>query len=146
MLRSIKTVIWYGFLIWLVPFIIALFLYPVRGSQRPLFESIMSVVLASLVSYFAYRYFRADERTTLREGIVLGMIWLAMSLIIDLFLFMQGPMKMALGEYLKDIGLAYLIMPAVTTGFSAVLHERSLRSTEKDPRGTVTTSENTNRA
>jgi len=34
-----------------------------------------------------------------------------MSVIIDLFLFMEGPMKMTFTNYMLDIGLTYLVYP-----------------------------------
>ena len=55
------------------------------------------------------------------EGVRLGAVWLAISLFIDLLHFMEGPMKMPLADYLKDIGLAYLIIPIITIGFGYLL-------------------------
>lgn len=37
--------IFYGFLIWLIPFIVAFVIFPLRESARPLFESIMPVAV-----------------------------------------------------------------------------------------------------
>jgi hypothetical protein len=42
---------------------------------------------------------------------------LAISFVIDLAMFMQGPMKMPFADYVMDIGLTYLIIPAITVGF-----------------------------
>lgn len=36
-------------------------------------------------------------------------------------MFMEGPMKMSLVDYVMDIGLTYLIIPAVTVGFGYVM-------------------------
>ncbi len=53
----------------------------------------------------------------LREGVILGLVWLAINVLIDLPLMLAGgPMQMTLGQYLADIGLTYLIIPAVTMG------------------------------
>jgi hypothetical protein len=46
----------------------------------------------------------------------LGLVWLAINLLLDLPLFSYGPMRMSLGDYLADVGLTYLILPAVTVG------------------------------
>lgn len=42
----------------------------------------------------------------------------------DELLFSWGPMKMSLVDYLKDIGLTYLIMPIVTYGMSRVVPQQ----------------------
>ena len=40
--RAIR-VIAYGFMMWLIPFIVSLVVYPIKTSFNPLFESIMPV-------------------------------------------------------------------------------------------------------
>ena len=107
----------YGFLIWLVVFVVAFLIFPLRESSRPLFESIMPVVVTSATAFFAVMYVRGVKADYLREGVVLGCLWLAINVLIDLPLFLAGgPMKMTLGQYTADIGLTYLVIPAVTIG------------------------------
>jgi hypothetical protein len=48
---------------------------------------------------------------------MLGFGWLMISNVLDLIFFMQGPMKMPFMDYLADIGVTYLIIPAITIGF-----------------------------
>lgn len=62
-----------------------------------------------------------DLSAFLSEGVRIGAVWLAISLFIDLLLFMEGPMKMSLLDYVKDIGLTYLIIPTITIGFGYLL-------------------------
>ena len=107
----------YGFLIWLIPFVVAFLIFPIRESNRALFESIMPIVITISVIFFAYQYFRKLDTNFVKEGVLLGLIWLAISLIIDLAMFMQGPMKMSFANYIMDIGLTYLIIPTITIGF-----------------------------
>ena len=107
----------YGFLIWLIPFVVAFLIFPIRESNRALFESIMPIVITISVIFFAYQYFRKLDTNFVKEGVLLCLIWLAISLIIDLAMFMQGPMKMSFANYIMDIGLTYLIIPTITIGF-----------------------------
>lgn len=116
-MRSIKTAIFYGFLVWLIPFVVAIFIFPIRQADRALFESIMPVVLTLSIVVFSVKYFRVVNGNYLTEAVRLGLVWLVISLGIDLLLFMQGPMKMTPLDYFKDIGLIYLIIPVVTIGF-----------------------------
>jgi hypothetical protein len=106
----------FGFLVWLVAFIAAFLIFPLRESARPLFESIMPVVVTVATVVFAVLYFRRLSKDYAREGILLGALWFAMNVVIDLPLMLTGPIGMSLGEYTADIGLTYLIIPAVTVG------------------------------
>ncbi|NIN72894.1 MAG: hypothetical protein GTO46_13410 [Gemmatimonadetes bacterium] len=106
----------FGVLVWLIPFITALLISPLRESARPLFESIMPVVVTVATATFALLYFRRVSTNHLREGVLLGALWYAISVVIDLPLMLTGPIGMSFGEYMADIGLTYLIIPTVTIG------------------------------
>lgn len=107
----------FGFLIWLSAFVVAFLIFPLRESSRPLFESIMPVVVTSATAVFAVLYFRRVREEFLREGVLIGLLWLAINVVIDLPLMLTGgPMQMTLGQYVADIGLTYLVIPAVTIG------------------------------
>ncbi len=111
----------HGFLVWLAAFVIAFLIFPFRESSRPLFESIMPVVVASATAVLAVVYFRRVRKGFVREGILLGCLWLAINVVMDLPLMLTaGPMQMTVWQYFGDIGLTYLIIPAVTIaiGFS----------------------------
>jgi hypothetical protein len=93
----------YGFLIWLIPFIVSVLIFPIHQTQRPLFESIMPVVIVACAVFFSILYFRRVTSGFQREGARLGAAWLAISLFIDLLLFIEGPMNVVVD--MKDIGL-----------------------------------------
>jgi len=107
----------FGFLIWLIPFTVSILIFPLRTSNRPLFESIMPVVVTLCAVVFSILYFRKLGGGFVREGILLGVMWFVISIVIDLLMFMWGPMKMTFAEYMMDIGLTYLVIPTVTIGF-----------------------------
>ena len=115
-MKSLKIALLYGFLLWLIPFVVAILIFPIRTSSRALFESIMPVVLTACVVLFLNLYFGKLESDFLKEGVLLGVIWFAISLVLDLLMFMWGPMKMTFADYMMDIGLTYLIFPIVTIG------------------------------
>lgn len=124
-MRSIKKGILFGFLVWVIPFVVAILIFPIRNNDRPLFESIMPVVVVLCVVIFACLYFQKLQGRLLREGIILGVVWLAISLVLDLILFMpDSPMHMSFIDYLKDIGLTYLMIPAITIGFGYLLEKK----------------------
>jgi hypothetical protein len=107
----------FGFLVWLIPFVVAFAIFPLRESARPLFESIMPVTVTLVVVTFGLVYFKGVTRRFTWEGLSLGLLWMAVSMVIDApLMLLGGPMKMTAGEYLADIGVTYLLMPVVTVG------------------------------
>ena len=118
---AFRKAVLFGFLIWLIAFAAAFVLFPLRTTARPLFESIMPVVLAIATVFFAQRYFRSVHGRFAREGLLLGTVWLVVNVLIDLPLMLSpSPMQMTLSEYVSDIGLTYLLIPVVTVGIGLV--------------------------
>ena len=105
-----------GFLVWLIPFVVSVLIFELTSSNRALFESIMPVVLTACAVGFSIIYYRKTEAGLLKDALAIGVIWLAISLVLDLFMFMNGPMKMSFSAYMADIGLTYLIIPMITVG------------------------------
>ncbi len=44
-MKSLRRALVFGFLIWLLPFVVSILIFPLRTSHRALFESIMPVAL-----------------------------------------------------------------------------------------------------
>jgi hypothetical protein len=123
--NNIKIVL-FGFLLWLIPFTVSALIFPLRAPQRPLFESIMPVVIVIWTVFFSIVYFTSKNLSgkrghMLREGIKIGLIWLLISIVLDLMIFIEGPLKMTLWDYTTDIAVTYLIMPTITTGFGYLM-------------------------
>lgn len=122
----------FGLLVWLAAFLAAFLIFPLRDSSRPLFESIMPVVLSTATAALAVIYFRGVSRDYLREGILLGCLWLAINVLIDApLMLVGGPMLMTLGEYIADIGVTYLVIPAVTIGIGLACQGASQASSPR---------------
>lgn len=123
-MQSLKRAILYGFLVWLIPFLAAVFIFPIHTSNRPLFESVMTIVLCGTTFFFAKRYYRQIERYYVAEGVRLGIMWIITSLVIDFPFFITGPFKMTPIQYISDIGIAYLIFPIITIGLGQVISSK----------------------
>lgn len=124
-MKSIRNALLFGFVGWLVPFIVAFAVFPLREADRPFFESIMPVTGVLTAVVLSVIYFRKVETDFLREGVLLGLVFLGVSWVIDLLMFSRGPMAMTLSDYVKDIGFTYLAMPVITVGIGYSLHLRS---------------------
>jgi len=130
---SLRRAFLFGLSIWVTGFIVAFALFPIRESSRPLFESIMPVVLAVVTVCFAYQYFKHVRGGFRREGILLGLVWLATNVAIDLPLMLApSPMQMTLLEYIGDIGLTYLLIPVITVGLGLVRSQGQSKTSRAD--------------
>jgi hypothetical protein len=120
-MASFRQALLFGLIIWVVPFIVAFMIFPLRESWRALFESIMPVVVTLATVSCGVAYFKKVEKDFLKEGVIVGLLWLLMSIAIDLPLMLSNPINMTLVDYMADIGLTYLIIPAITTGLGFAL-------------------------
>ena len=111
----------FGFLLWLIPFAVSVLIFPLRTSQRPLFESIMPVVIAIWTVFFSILYLSGKKSDLLKEGILIGIAWLLISIVLDLMIFIEGSIKMPLWDYVADIAVTYLMIPTITSGFGYLM-------------------------
>lgn len=66
-----RRAVFYALGVWVIPFMVAIAIFPLRANERPLFESIMPVAVVGATTLFAYRYARS-ERSFARQGLLLG--------------------------------------------------------------------------
>ena len=125
-MKSWRRALIFGFLIWLVPFIVSVIIFPIHDTNRPLFESIMPVAGIVSAIFFLILYFKKVGSNFLQEGIRLGILWLAISLVIDFIMFLpsNSPMHLSLADYMADIGVTYLAIPTITVGVGYLLELR----------------------
>jgi len=110
-----KRVTLLGLLSWLVPFVISFLVFPLKKTNAPLFETLMSVVTLMTAAVLLPRCFR-NRAVTVPGAVLTGALWLAINLTLDYPMFAYGPMKMDAGTYYSEIGLAYLIFPVFAYG------------------------------
>jgi hypothetical protein len=106
----------YGFLLWLTTFLVSMVIYPLKDISVPLFDSLIPVALSALTLLFLYLYFKGVPSGYAKAGLVAGIVWIILNIMLDQLLFSWGPMQMTLTDYLYDIGLTYLLIPVITTG------------------------------
>ncbi len=113
----------YGFLAWLIPFAAAFAFYTPEGRPRidvDLFKSIMIVIGSAVGSCLLIRYFKKIDSGFLKEGIVVGVVWLVVNIALDLLILL--PMSgMSVPDYFAQIGLRYLAMPAMSIAVGLAL-------------------------
>jgi len=110
---------------WLLPFGVAFASFPLKESWRSLFESIMALTVATVTVLLALWYFRRVQQPTAREGVLLGLLWLVISVAIDLPLMLSPPISYTPREYVADIGATYLMIPVISAGIGKAAQVRS---------------------
>ena len=120
--KNIRNIL-YGFLAWLIPFVVAFFFYSKEGGlviDIFLFKSIMIVVGAISGAFLLVSYFKNIHANYLYEGIIVGLTWLGINILLDLLVLV--PMsEMSYADYFAQIGLRYLVMPVMSIMVGAVL-------------------------
>lgn len=116
-----------GLVAWLSPFAVAFLVFPLHDTARPLFESIMAVAVTATAVVLCLLYVKRTGSSSVREGVLVGLLWLIMCIAIDApLMLLGGPMQMTVPDYLADIGLTYVSIPVVTWGL-ATAHARGQR-------------------
>ena len=112
---------WLGLVSWLGPFIVS-FLFVDQTGQfvipQPLFKSLMVVFFGGVGAVLLVVAFQR-VLPSLRNGLWLGLYWLAINLALDL-LILVPLIGMPLVTYFYDIGLRYLLIPIMSTAIGAV--------------------------
>lgn len=114
-LKNDLKIITFGFMVWLIPTIVTYITSLTSGLY--LFEIISALSIAITVIIFAYLYFIDLDSHFIRDGIILGMIWIIISIVLDIVLVLLGITKLTLSQYLFYVAPIYIIIPAVTIGF-----------------------------
>ena len=106
----------YGFLSWLIPFVVAVFFYTREGVLTIdifLFKTIMILVGSISAAFLLVSYFKKIDSNYLKEGIVVGIVWFSINILLDLLVLI--PMSgMSIADYVPQIGLRYLVIPVMT--------------------------------
>lgn len=124
--KNLKIVV-FGFLVWLVPFAVSFIIFPLKNTMRPLFESLMPLILTIVVITLCYYYLKSINANFAKEGIIIGLAWFLINIIIDLFMFLPAsPMHMTFVDYMADIGLTYVIIPVITIGMGLIANNKSV--------------------
>ncbi len=119
-MQLVKRAFIYGFLLWLVPFLASVVIFPLKKTDPAFFQSILGVLSITLAVILTTHYFQ-KVKGNLKEGIFLGLIFAIISWFFDFFFFIWGPIKMPLLAYIKEIGIGYLIYIVIPVGFGFLL-------------------------
>jgi len=117
----------FGFVVWLVPFLVSFLFYTPQGvlvTSEAFFNSVMTVTGFLVAGVLLLKYMRQFTVDYLKESIQVGIVWLVMSIVLDLVILV--PMaKMDLVSYFANIGLGYLVIPMMALFAGYLLEEKA---------------------
>lgn len=124
-MKYLKNIL-FGFISWLIPFAASIFFYTREGKLTIdifLFKSIMIVVGSITASFLLIFYFKKINEDYFKEGIIIGLTWFVINILLDLLILI--PMsKMTVSDYFTQIGLRYLVIPAMCITVGTVLSNK----------------------
>jgi len=117
-----------AFLTWLIPFVVAIPFYGKDGLliDQQLFKSIMIVIGSITAAILIVWCFRPVEKKYTHEAIVTGSVWLVANWVLDLIVLV-GLLGTTLPDYAGQIGLRYLVIPAMVIAAGVVADEAGMR-------------------
>ncbi len=126
-MRDYQKIALFGFLTWLVPFAVAVPMHNSEGVlliDEGIFASIMLIVATITAAVLLALYFKNARGDYLRQGVIIGVAWLAINYGFDL-LVLVALFGMGAGEHFRQIGLGYLAIPPVPIAIGYILAKRS---------------------
>ncbi len=125
--KLIAKNILFGFLSWLIPFAVSFFFYKPGGElvvPYPTFKSTIMVIGIITGCYLLFRYFKFVENDFIRNGVIVGISWFAIDIILDSFILIPL-MKTSFAEYFMSIGLSYIGIPVISITMGYLLARKA---------------------
>ena len=119
--KYLKIVL-YGALIWLVPYVLSMALFPtgIMTSMPDFFKNLMTLS-GSIVGLIATILYFKKNKPSVKEAWMVAVIWLVVNWLLDFALLMPYT-GYNFGAYFLDIGIAY---PAMLVGPLAIAYTYS---------------------
>jgi hypothetical protein len=119
--KKILEIIGFGFIVWLIPTIVTYFASDTGSVQ--LYDFTASVAIGGSAVVLSYIYFKDITSHFVREGVILAIVWVLITIVLDVVLIYLGISKTSLLEYAVTVVPLYVIIPAITIGFGLYLDQ-----------------------
>lgn len=118
LMRDVRLAVVLGFVMWFMVFFVqsGILLKDFDRASLDTLSGSTSVTLTFLLSFY---YFREGGNGLILEGVMLGLLWLVMSVALD-FAFFVPKWGLSIYDYMMTIGISYVSMPLIAgaVGFS----------------------------
>ena len=127
--NKVKLVL-FGIVMWVVPFVASFFFFDPATQKLTIdetfFKSIMIVLSSILGAYLLVNYFKGVRGDFVKEGIIVGVSWLAINWALDILILL--PMsRMDIPTYVMQIGMRYLMAPAMSISIAMAIENARRR-------------------
>lgn len=113
---KLKLAIFFGILIWIISTILTEFFNPIFTSNLPHVNIIVPIITIIVTGFFGILYIRTIETNEVVEGILVGMIFVIIDIIIDYVVFiMTNTPTTIIGNYPLHVISITVITLLITT-------------------------------
>ena len=119
-------IVYYGIFVWVIPSLITVTLTFFSGDMN-IFEIVSAVSIAVTAIAFSYIYLNSIKSNFIKEGVLIGLAWLIISIVLDLFLIVVGFTQLSLINYAMYVAPLYIIIPAITIGLGLYLNQNEIK-------------------
>jgi uncharacterized membrane protein YpjA len=82
------------------------------------------VVGATSGCFLFFQYFKSVENDFIRNGIIVGLSWFAINIILDALILIPM-MKTTFADYFMSIGIGYFVIPTISIAMGFLLEEKA---------------------
>lgn len=127
-MNQLLTKIIYGILLWALVYLASLPMIPLIKTDPFFFKTLIGFAFTVFAIIFTVIFFAGVKQNFLNEGISAGILWMLISIAIDVPVFVYGKSNMSFAAYFKDIGLTYVAFPITTIGVGYLLERIKVES------------------
>jgi len=120
-MKKFFIILFFGFLVWVIPFTVSMLAESLNQSVALLFETIRFLSLVISTVFFLVIYFRKIFSGFAGEGLLAGLIWFGVCLLLD-WLFSDGQENFR--QYFLSQGLIFLSIPIISSGFDLIVKRK----------------------
>ncbi len=120
-MKRFFLIIFFGFLVWIVYFGASFFAEPLAGTNPGLFSALRFLFMLIPATFFLVIYFKKVLSGFAGEGLLIGLIWLGLSLLLDWF-FNSGHGYFS--NYFLSQGLIFFSIPIISSGFDLIVKRK----------------------
>ena len=123
---KIKLAVIYGFLIWILTYIITETINPIFADSLPYVNIIFPIVIIILTGFFGILYIRNIEENEVIEGILAGIIFVVVDIILDLVFFIIPQNNVLLIQNYNFHFISMIVLTLLITTFLGYLAQMSI--------------------
>jgi hypothetical protein len=122
-MKKFLKITFFGLLLWIIGFVLGFAVWPIHESNFMLFKTIMLVSSILYGMILLIIYFNKVQSDYLNEGIIVGINWFIVNLLLDLLVLVLI-FKTPVGQYFIEVGIRYLNIPVITIGVGFLLSKK----------------------